>query len=183
MHIYVYIFIYIYTLSLCVAPSLNHVWFSLPLTCLLTHSFRSATVDTSRRDHVMTRSRITPVYIYLFAQEYNCYIFTQEYDYIYICSHRSTTVIYIYICTQEYHYIYIFFFNLYRVQLLYICTGLPLYIYIFTQEYHCYIYIYTGVPLYIYGVWSGFGKYDRLNYRSLLQKKPIKETIFCKRDL
>ena len=30
-------------------------------------------------------------------------------------------------------------------------------------------------------VWGGFGKYDRLNYRSLLQKSPIKETIFCKK--
>jgi len=33
------------------------------------------------------------------------------------------------------------------------------------------------------GVWGGFGQQDRLNYRSLLQKSPIQERIFCTRDL
>ena len=32
-------------------------------------------------------------------------------------------------------------------------------------------------------IWGGFGQSDRLNHRPLLQKRLIKETIFCKRDL
>ena len=31
-------------------------------------------------------------------------------------------------------------------------------------------------------IWGDFGSQDRLNYRSLLQKIPIQETIFCNRD-
>ena len=32
-------------------------------------------------------------------------------------------------------------------------------------------------------IWGGFGQQDRSNYRSLLQKSFIKETIFCKRNI
>jgi len=125
------------------------------------------------------------IYIYNFMHMTHTYWFTNRYVCIYM--HMTHTIC---VCIQVYetHYIHI---SIHKSIYVYICIWRTLYVYIYTCIYDAhyiniwniftcrYVYMSACKCTNSYGV----AMFNRLlNYRSLLQKNHVKETIFCKRD-